>query len=759
MLPALLLLLAAACQQRPAPDGPAATDADRVHTLLVNGGGQPATNYYSHLRHLEEMEDVLQAAGVPPARTTVLSSDGANPGLDLATREAATDESFWLVRGTPLESALRPPIQYVSSSLARLPLEPATRARLDAWADVATKQLRAGDTLVLFVTDHGTRNKEDDRDNRITLWGPNETLSVRELRALLDRFDPGVRVVTVMSQCYSGSFANLARTGATAGARAVCGYFSTTADRLAYGCYPENRNRDDVGHAFHFLRALRRHGDFEAAHRTTLVDDDSPDVPLRTSDAYLRDVVRTAAKAAGTPVTEFADGLLADAFADRRRWEQEIRLLDAIGHRYGIFSPRRLSEVRERLKVVPGLAGELKRHRDGWSRSCGSAATANVERFLADRPSWRARLVPADVHALPAEQRRSLTRDVLTEIDAFTQDDEDAYARLESLSDRADTSGELAYRMETRVGVLMRMRLILLRIAGMHLVETRGGGDQRRHLQELLSCESLRLPVEFSGDRAPKKDPFPSFEDDLAASETVVPGWMGVQFRPISDRQRAELALGIGPASVQAVYPDSPAKEAGLEAGDVILGPPDRRFHEPQQLREWIMTSPLGRPVPLEVMRDGKRREIALTPRAYPRVWPKLPGPPKVGSPAPALELQPYRGAPPTQLGGSGKKLLFFWATWCGVCKVALPDLEKARKRGIEVIAITDEDPKQLDAFFSSYTGKFPPLVAIDENRRAFLDYGVSGTPTFVLVDAQGRVARQSVGYRKDKGLEVLAGL
>ena len=107
MLPALVLLLTLSCQQRPAPSGPTATDADRVHALLVNGGGQPAANYYSHLRHLEEMEDVLRAAGIPAARTTALSSDGDDPGLDLATREAATDESFWLVRGTPLENALR----------------------------------------------------------------------------------------------------------------------------------------------------------------------------------------------------------------------------------------------------------------------------------------------------------------------------------------------------------------------------------------------------------------------------------------------------------------------------------------------------------------------------------------------------------------------------------------------------------------------------------------------------------------------------
>jgi len=77
---------------------------------------------------------------------------------------------------------------------------------------------------------------------------------------------------------------------------------------------------------------------------------------------------------------------------------------------------------------------------------------------------------------------------------------------------------------------------------------------------------------------------------------------------------------------------------------------------------------------------------------------------------------------------------------------------------GIEVVAITDEESEQLDTFFASYRGPFPGVVAIDETRRTFLDYGVSGTPTFVLIDGAGRVERQKVGYTRAKGLEVLHG-
>jgi hypothetical protein len=55
------------------------------------------------------------------------------------------------------------------------------------------------------------------------------------------------------------------------------------------------------------------------------------------------------------------------------------------------------------------------------------------------------------------------------------------------------------------------------------------------------------------------------------------------------------------------------------------------------------------------------------------------------------------------------------------------------------VVAITDETPDKLDPFFAKYQAPFPAIVAVDTLRRAFLVYGVSGTPTFVLTDAAGK--------------------
>src|SRR5439155_1365215 len=165
---------------------------------------------------------------------------------------------------------------------------------------------------------------------------------------------------------------------------------------------------------------------------------------------------------------------------------------------------------------------------------------------------------------------------------------------------------------------------------------------------------------------------------------------------------------------------------------------------------------PGDRPAPLLVQRGDRQVRVTLVPKPYPVRLPELPGPPKVGSAAPPLKVAAYRGTLPERLGGEKGRLLFFWATWCAPCKASLPELLAfEQERGVQVIAITDEPAEQLGPFFEKFTSPFPATVAVDELRRAFQAYGVSGTPTFVLVDEDGKVASASTGYTPEKGLGI----
>jgi thiol-disulfide isomerase/thioredoxin len=165
------------------------------------------------------------------------------------------------------------------------------------------------------------------------------------------------------------------------------------------------------------------------------------------------------------------------------------------------------------------------------------------------------------------------------------------------------------------------------------------------------------------------------------------------------------------------------------------------------------MQSELGVPTALELQRKQETLEVELVPGAFPLELPALPGPPKVGTTAPTLELDAvYRGAKPD---GSKPALLFFWATWCGPCKQSVPELMRfAEQRGVHVVAITDEEPAQLDGFFEKHTEPFPETVVSDPLRIAFQTYGVSGTPTFVLIDPAGVIQTYQRGYSSDRGLE-----
>jgi thiol-disulfide isomerase/thioredoxin len=751
----------------PSPPAPpqapvaAATPADpTLHALLLNGGGSKAQNFRSHLLHVQQLFAQLEAAGVDRSRIDVFSADGDDPEPDVALRDDAVPDDFWLVDGTRLEGPLRPPVQYVNTELDGVAVHPATRVALAAWMADTGRRLGPGDTLFLYVTDHGTKNADDTANNRIVLWGKDENLSVQELSALLMELDPGVRVVTVMSQCYSGAFAGLAT--ATAGsdrpAGNACGYFSSTADRPAYGCYPENRGRDNVGHSFHFLEAFASSGRLITAEDEVLVADATPDVPLRSSDVYLGDLLRRAAEVEGKELAPVVDELLDEAWRDRAAWEPDIRRLDRIGAAFGVFSPRSLQELDEQSARIDGMVDQLKTHGKAWQNARESLARANLDRFVASAPEWKDRVADAALNGKPRAEVDAVEDELLPAMAAAVEADGVTAERFATLRRNAELAKEIGYRMEVRQGVVLRMRALLLSVAGRVYLAKRGTADERATYEALTACEDLRLPPVPAppGTELVRAEPFPRLADDVELAATVLPAWLGIQFRQARDALRAEQGLAEGAATVLSVYDDSPAASAGLKEGDVILGPPSAPFLEKEQIREWAMRSAPDVPASIEILRDGVRQTVALVPKSMPQKWPALPGPPKVGSVAPPLRLEPYRGQVPTTLADGRSRLLFFWATWCGICKTAVPELlafEKARNT--EVIAVTDETAEELDPFFAERKEAFPALVARDENRSAFRSYGVSGTPSFVLIDGAGLVQEQATGYTKKKGLQI----
>jgi thiol-disulfide isomerase/thioredoxin len=747
---------ALAAADKPAP--PVAPE--RIHALLVNGGGWPEINYASHVAHLREVVSLLTRAGVEPARISILSGDGNDPAEDLAVREP-DPERFWMLAGTPSERRLREPTRFESSTVPGFALRPATLAELRGWFKTTGARLRDGDTLLLYVTDHGQNSPRDVLETRIVLWGKDASVSVRELRDLLRALRPGVRVVSLMSQCFSGGFAWLGhKDGDALPEPNVCGYFSSRYDTKAHGCYAELSGSNEVGHSFAFLRALARTGSFDDAHRAVLVTDSTPDVPLRTSDLWLQQLLADMAAAARVDVKDLVDGLLAEAWKNQAAWEPEIRLIDRIGQAYGFASPRSVREMQLLAEQLSHVSKQIQTHAGAWETILGGAARGNLNDFLTATPGWVPRLRKEQLDGLGPHERRALVEELLGDLSAFTARDEGVATTLKSLFERAEAGEALAFRTEIRLAALLRMGALLTSIAGRAYVGMQAEPRLLEAYRAMRACEGLTLtglrPPDLPAPEEEPLTPMPSLNEELSALEQMTPAWTGLSARPVGAEQAEREELPRGASVVTLVMPRSPAESAGLSVGDVILGPPDEPFAHPQDFRPWAMLLDIGKPQRVVVRRGQKTFFTrSITPRSYPIEWPRRAIRPRIGLPAPPVTGVLYRG----DRRPAGRHILFFWATWCKPCKAALPELLYfAYREKAPVVAITSEDRATLDQFFGAWTQPFPSIVIRDEVRRTFVDYGVNSTPTFVLIDDAGHLRGYQAGYSRRLGLRLSGG-
>src|SRR5258706_274844 len=112
---------------------------------------------------------------------------------------------------------------------------------------------------------------------------------------------------------------------------------------------------------------------------------------------------------------------------------------------------------------------------------------------------------------------------------------------------------------------------------------------------------STRIPVGDLASPPRRSVPFPPLADEQRILSELLPAYMGIEFRPLGEAMRERRGMRQGAVTIMRVYPDSPAEHAGLEVGDVILGPPGTPFEEPNQVREWTMRRQIDVPAPLAV--------------------------------------------------------------------------------------------------------------------------------------------------------------
>jgi serine protease Do len=146
--------------------------------------------------------------------------------------------------------------------------------------------------------------------------------------------------------------------------------------------------------------------------------------------------------------------------------------------------------------------------------------------------------------------------------------------------------------------------------------------------------------------------------DQLVKGGTVKRAYLGVGIQPLDQQLADQFGVKVREGIlVREVQPDSPAAEAGLKTGDLILKFNGKPVSDSQQLVGMVDRSPIGSKANVEILRDGNRMEVAV-----------------------ALHEQPADYGPRFRNRG----------------RPARPESAKADKLGIQVDTLTKEVADQL---------------------------------------------------------------
>lgn len=109
-----------------------------------------------------------------------------------------------------------------------------------------------------------------------------------------------------------------------------------------------------------------------------------------------------------------------------------------------------------------------------------------------------------------------------------------------------------------------------------------------------------------------------------------------------------------------------------------------------------------------------------------------------LGKPAPKFVVEKWLSTEPDR---QGKYVLIdFWATWCGPCRRAIPELNQFHKKfgdKLVVIGVSDEPEEKVKAMKDP---KIEYFSAIDPQQRMKKELQVTGIPHVILIDPQGIV-------------------
>lgn len=349
------------------------------HILTIGGGYNASGNQVSLERNIVYFRRMLKDLGLSHVPHDVFFADGDAPERDLQFQ----DPNFAIPRTNLLLAVLFNQTkglhhEYRNHDIGDL-RGMTSKENLEKWFDTTGKQLKDGDRLFIYLTGHGGKASKDENTS-FYMWN-NQSMTVSDFVKQLDKLSPGVKVVIVMVQCFSGGFANVIFNEGDKGKGVSesnrCGFYATIASRVAAGCTPDINEENYQEYSSFFWAGLYGHtrtgqpverpdydGDgricFAEAHAYTILTSGSIDIPVKTSDALLR---------AHSKLKNKDQPELADADTD---YSKLIQMADAYDRAVleGLSSALGLSQ-EQRAKEAGELAKKLMKDKDEVNKQQG----------------------------------------------------------------------------------------------------------------------------------------------------------------------------------------------------------------------------------------------------------------------------------------------------------------------------------------------------------------------------------------------------
>ncbi len=258
--------------------------------LVFAGGGDRYSNEIALEKNVLYFQRTLKNLGFNPLFASTFFASGNNEEATIRYLDSWGNQQF-----------KAPRIPYLQGA--------ATRGNLQNWFN-ATANQNVNRPLFFYFTGHGIKNEEDPNNNYLLLW-KNKLVSVQELSQMLDKLPPETPVVTMMAQCFSGSFANIIYRGGDPNKpiaiQSRCGFFATIKTLPSVGCTPEVNEADYEDYSSSFfagLSGINRTGEkvasadynrdgkvsYAEAHAFAKVDEKTMDLPVSTSEVWLQEM-------------------------------------------------------------------------------------------------------------------------------------------------------------------------------------------------------------------------------------------------------------------------------------------------------------------------------------------------------------------------------------------------------------------------------------------------------------------------------------